>query len=261
MKNNHLKPHELALLFPPLEKEAAAELSTDIKINGQRDPIILFENKILDGVQRYGACLDARVEPETTKFEFTDAFHKGIHPVDFVMSKNLHRRHLSKGQRAVVYVSAENLRKKKFSTFEENVERGNKTWQEQNIAEGKKAVSAIRKIRKTDVGMSQRRSELAAEAQVSPRLIEMAERVQKEAPRKLQAIKDGKVALHDVFHKLPPTDRQRKNAEERAEKLRAGLTLEDTIRKLREKARRNGGQIYVELGGYAFRCFQLCRGK
>lgn len=255
-KNNHLEPHELALLFPPLDQNSAAELATDIKINGQRDPITLFEGKILDGIQRYGACLDAKVEPQTYDFEISEAFRNGTHPIDFVMSKNLHRRHLSKGQRAMVHVDAEKLRQKKYPTFAENVDRGHKAYREREIAEGKKAVTVVGKI-----PTGKTNEQLATEADVSSRLIDMAQRVAKDAPRKIPAIKSGKVALHDVYRALPQTERQKRNAEARAEKLRAGLTLADTLGKLRDKARKNGGQIYVELGGYAFRCFTLCRGK
>jgi hypothetical protein len=255
-KNNHLQPHELSKLFPPLDQDAAVELAMDIKQHGLRHPIVTFEDKILDGVQRYGACQDAKVEPEVQEFETMEAFRQGTHPVDFVMSLNAHRRHLSKGQRATITADAERLKQKKFTTYEELKERARKSYRESEIAEGKKAVGVTGKIpvRKTN-------AQLAAEAQVSERLIDMAQRVAKETPRKIPAIKAGKLALHDAYKALPPTERQKQNAEARAEKLRAGLTLEDTIGKLRAKAAKNGGQIYVELGGYGFRCFQLCRSK
>jgi hypothetical protein len=260
-KNNHLEPHELALLFPPLEKGAAAELAIDIKLNGQRDDITLFEGKILDGIQRYGACLDAEVEPETTPFELSDAFHKGMHPVDFVMSKNFHRRHLTQGQKAVVKIAYEKLRQKKFPTLEENVDRANKAYKEQVLQNDKRAVEfvAARKQsgRKRRMPKSQR--QMGDEVGVHYSVISKAATLAERSPRKFEQVRVGNTSLDDALESLPPTVRQKKNAEERAEKLRAGLTLSDTIGKLRAKAKRNGGQIYVELGGYGFRCFQLCR--
>lgn len=255
-KNNHLEPHELALLFPPLDQNSAAELATDIKINGQRDPIALFEGKILDGVQRYGACLDANVKPETMLFEVTDAFHNGMHPVDFVMSKNFHRRHLPAGQKAVIKVAAEKLRAKKFSTFEENLERGHKAYREHEHEEGKKAAEIVLEKR-----LNKSRTQMAKEIDVHPSVVSKATVLAKRSPRKFAAVRAGTQTLEDAYHSLPPTKQQRENAAARAEKLRAGLTLTDTIGKLRAKANLNGGQIYVELGGYGFRCFQLCRGK
>lgn len=271
MKNNNLEPHELALLFPPLDQNSAAQLAADIKINGQRDTITLFEGKILDGVQRYGACLDAEVEPDTSLFEFSDAFIKGMHPVDFVMSKNFHRRHLPAGQKAVIKVAAEKLREKKYSTFKENVDRGNKAYHE----EGKRAADIIssqnikRPHRRTErkptgrpeVIDTKTRQQMAEEIKVSPGVISKAAVLARRSRSKFEAVRTGKLTLDDAYGSLPPTKQQRENAKARAEKLRCGMTLDDTLRKLREKARRNGGQIYVELGGYGFRCFTQCKGK
>ena len=259
-KNNHLEPHELALLFPSLDQNSAVELAADIKINGQRDPIALFEGKILDGVQRYGACLDAKVEPDTMLFEATEAFHNGMHPVDFVMSKNFHRRHLPAGQKAAIKVAAERLRNKKFSTFKENLDRSKQRERE----EGKRAASFV--AEKRNLGGRQPNEakssrQMGEEAGVSETIIRTAAIVAKRSPRKFEAVKAGKMSLNDAYQSLPPTKQQKKNAEERAKKLRAGLTLDDTIGKLRQKASDNGGQIYVEVGGYGFRCFQLCRSK
>lgn len=262
-KNNHLEPHELALLFPPLDQHSAAELAADIKINGQRDPIALFEGKILDGVQRYGACLDAKVEPDTMLFEVTEAFHNGMHPVDFVMSKNFHRRHIPSGQKAAIKVAAEKLREKKFSTYEENLDRGSKAFQERERREEKQAVDFVLGERKLGRPRTMAKStrQMGKEAGVSDVVIRRASALARRSPRKFEAVKAGKITLDDAIKSLPPTKQQRKNAEERAAKLRAGLTLNDTLGKLRAKANRNGGQIYVELGDYGFRCFQLCRGS
>ena len=71
-------------------------LSNDIKTNGLREPIILFEGKILDGRNRYRACTELDIESPTRKWD-----GKGD-PLDYVISKNLHRRHLNESQRGAV---------------------------------------------------------------------------------------------------------------------------------------------------------------
>ncbi len=68
----------------------------DIKRNGLRHPIVLHEGKILDGRRRYLACQKARVEPEFLAWDGRGS------PVDFVISLNIHRRHLTPSQRAVL---------------------------------------------------------------------------------------------------------------------------------------------------------------
>lgn len=90
-----LLAHPLAELFPMLSEQEMHEMADDIVTYGQREPIVLLDGKILDGRNRYAACRFAEVEPE-----FTD--HAGDDPLGFVLSLNLHRRHLSESQRAMV---------------------------------------------------------------------------------------------------------------------------------------------------------------
>src|SRR5262245_11343514 len=61
--------HPLAEIFPPLEGPAFDALVADIMGRGLQEPIWLYENKILDGRNRYRACQDQDVNqrPETTK--------------------------------------------------------------------------------------------------------------------------------------------------------------------------------------------------
>jgi hypothetical protein len=56
--------------------------------------ITLYEGKVLDGWNRYKACLIAGVIPSTRELTEAD-------PVAFVRSMNAHRRHLSASQRAL----------------------------------------------------------------------------------------------------------------------------------------------------------------
>jgi hypothetical protein len=47
-----LEAHRFANMFPALDDGAFRELVEDIRVNGLREPITLFEGKILDGVNR-----------------------------------------------------------------------------------------------------------------------------------------------------------------------------------------------------------------
>jgi hypothetical protein len=94
-----LKQHPLAAAFPAMTADDFAVLVDDIKVNGQREPVIVFEGMVLDGWHRYSACLQLGLEAERFTFGF------GKDPVAFVLSQNLHRRHLSASQRAAAIVA------------------------------------------------------------------------------------------------------------------------------------------------------------
>ena len=63
--SNHIKEfHPVTEIFPMMDGEQFAKLVEDIKANGLREPIWLHsDGRIVDGRNRYGACLEAGVEP------------------------------------------------------------------------------------------------------------------------------------------------------------------------------------------------------
>lgn len=87
--------HPLADIFPLLPEAEVRELADDIVTYGQRMPIVLLDGMVLDGRNRLAACAFAEVEPV---FET----YAGDDPLGFVLSHNLHRRHLTESQRAMV---------------------------------------------------------------------------------------------------------------------------------------------------------------
>jgi N6-adenosine-specific RNA methylase IME4 len=95
--------HEYANLFPMMSDGELVALAEDIRTNGQRDAIVVHEVKLLDGRNRYAACLLAGVEPHMAWFEGDD-------PLGWVLSKNLHRRDLTASQRAMIAAELPGLR-------------------------------------------------------------------------------------------------------------------------------------------------------
>jgi len=90
--------HEFASIFPLYEGQPFLDLVADIKAHGLRDAITLYEGKILDGVNRARACEAAGVAPRFDEWKPLN----GESALDFALSRNLHRRHLSESQRAMV---------------------------------------------------------------------------------------------------------------------------------------------------------------
>lgn len=92
--------HPLCTLFPRLSGNEFESLCADIRNNGLRNPIVMHEGMILDGGNRYRACIEIGIEPDFVEFD-------GGNLVSFVLSVNLHRRHLSAGQQAAIVASAQ----------------------------------------------------------------------------------------------------------------------------------------------------------
>ena len=90
--------HPLADIFPMLDDVNLRTLSLDIKENGQFEPILLLDGKVLDGRNRQAACALAGVKPFYEQFTLSD-------PLTYVLSKNLHRRHMNEAQRALAAAS------------------------------------------------------------------------------------------------------------------------------------------------------------
>lgn len=96
---NGCRLHPVAALFPPMDEKAFEELVQDIRDNGLREPVVLDQHgQIVDGAQRYRACVEAQVEPSFEHREFKD--DREVMP--YVVSKNLMRRQLTVSQRAMI---------------------------------------------------------------------------------------------------------------------------------------------------------------
>jgi hypothetical protein len=73
------------------------DLVNDIKTNGLKQPIVLFEDMILDGIHRARACAELMIEPTTQTFTGTPEEARA-----FVLSMNVHRRHLTLDQKRAI---------------------------------------------------------------------------------------------------------------------------------------------------------------
>lgn len=97
--------HPLCHLFPPMSQEQFAGLVENIRGSFQREPIVIFEGKILDGRHRYKACVEIGIEPKFSTFEGTpqDA-------IEYIIATNMTRRHLDESQRAMIAAKLANMK-------------------------------------------------------------------------------------------------------------------------------------------------------
>lgn len=198
-----LEFHPVSELFPLMDEQEFRFLCEDIKLCGQKEPIILHpDGRILDGRNRYRACQEAGVEPLVETWD-----GKGD-ALAHVLSLNLYRRHLTESQRSMVAARVKGI-------YEEAAKR--------RMAAGggdKKTGSANLRDPIQNTGKA---SEKAAEAlNVSPRSVEHASTVLKSGDESL---------IHSVDSGQQSVSKAAKEARERAASP-AGLRTESEARAL-----------------------------
>jgi ParB-like chromosome segregation protein Spo0J len=177
-----LAEHPAAAAFPLVSDAELAELAADIKANGLREPLCVWDAGgkwvLLDGRNRLRACLAAGVAPHHRVVDTKD-------PIGFVVSANLRRRHLSPSQLAVLADELAQLR------------HGTNQHKKQDAPIG---ASSLTQDQAADlVGASRRNTQRAREVR------------EKGAPELLEAVKRGEVSLNAASQavKLMPPEKQR----------------------------------------------------
>ena len=157
---------DLAKVFPDLPAEQFEDLVKSVQRNGLRDAITLQRGEVIDGRHRYQACIRAGVKP---KFEYLP---DDADPVQFVLDKNLERRHLNPSHRAIVAY--------KLSSMSKPGRPANSQDDEPQITQGEAAIRLqVSKRSITNVGQV-----LAEESTAVPTL--------------RQAVEEGRVTISDA---------------------------------------------------------------
>jgi hypothetical protein len=92
-------------LFPPISGKEYDALKADIQAHGVHNPIVVYQGKILDGCNRDNACRELGVDPPTRLLDH------GVDPLGYVVSANLHRRHLDESQRGMLAAKLANMKR------------------------------------------------------------------------------------------------------------------------------------------------------
>lgn len=185
--------HPAADLFPMVEGDEFRELCADIKERGLAQPITVDrDGRLLDGRNRLMACYETNQEVLVEEYLGSD-------PVQFSLSANLHRRHLSEGQRAVIALKVRELLQPAAK--------------ERQVAELKQnrefTVSADRRERSEAPAEQRKVAAQAAQAVgASTRSVEKAARVERSAPDLLPQVQAGTMALDKAHREAQQRERQ-----------------------------------------------------
>ena len=180
----------IANIFPLIEGPARDEFRADLKARGLQQKISLRQGRVLDGRNRYlGLVANGDVDEADAAgdlltyfpdwFEDFDQVHPGADPFDWVMSLNVHRRHMEPSQWAAVAANAETLK------------HGGARFAKSG---GDQAGSGSGQPQQQDAKLQLDRTKLGEVLGVSPRLIASAAKVKREgAPELFKAVEQGRV--------------------------------------------------------------------
>lgn len=171
--------HPLAKLFPAMPDAEFAELKADIAANKQAVPITLSADRktLLDGRHRLRACMELGIEPKFT------VLADDMSPEDFIFAANVLRRHLSDDQRAVIVYQFHSADIRTAAKERQRLHGGTAPGQSSNT-DGENTMSV--------------REAIAEKAEVTEYKVRQIERVSKNKPELLDAVRSGHMTLKDA---------------------------------------------------------------
>jgi hypothetical protein len=109
--HGQIECHEVARLFPPMTTVEFEAFKDNIAKYGLREPIWTYGGKIIDGRNRFLACTQLGIAPVYREWDGQGSL------LEFVLSLNLHRRHLDESQRAMVAARIAGMRQASGATL------------------------------------------------------------------------------------------------------------------------------------------------
>jgi hypothetical protein len=170
--------HPATVLFPMMGEAELRDLADDIAAHGLQHPIVMHEGMVLDGRNRMRACEMVDRPVDLIQWE-----PNGASPVEWVISTNLHRRHLTTSQRGAIAVEAlPMLEAERQEHSLANLRRGSDL-----------PMRSFDPIGKTGEGRST--SIVAAQLGVSPATVKRAKQLHEQAPEIFEKVKAGEVTV------------------------------------------------------------------
>jgi ParB-like chromosome segregation protein Spo0J len=196
--------HPAADIFPMISESAFQELKADIAANGLREWGTIFDGKILDGRNRYRACCELGIEMDFMECSDEVNETKGFDPIQFVLSKNLHRRHLKQSQRAMIGA--------KMATLERGRPKGNGSNDllSQDDAAAMLSVSTPQ-VKRAKYVLEHGSQALIEAVEACEITVSMAEKLCKAEPDKrsqTRLVKEGKKAISEFIKPLATSGEQ-----------------------------------------------------
>lgn len=182
-EKKRLDRHDYAKLFPQMPDDRYAALRDDIEQHGQYDPILMMDGMVVDGVHRWKACHELGLTCKAVDWTGSEE-----DLLDFVVSHNLQRRHLTPSQLAAVAY-------KLLPLYEEQAKaRMSKGGKKGGKHKGKKGQATVADP-SPEAAKAAASDLVARNTGISGRTVRGFKRVAKKAPGLVGLINDGKLAV------------------------------------------------------------------
>jgi N6-adenosine-specific RNA methylase IME4 len=211
MTTGKLSFHPIAGIFSLIPENELASLAEDIRANGLREPLWLYENKILDGRNRYLACQLINADLQFRHFEGSY-----LEAIALVWSMNLKRRHLDSSQAAMAEVD----RAAMVKAYAAEVEKLKEEARERQRATGANAprnekgqlqpVSQLIDSPVEDRNLHRTDATRARLTGTNRQYLHDAEKIRNDYPEQAEAIKKGEKTISQVAREIKKAEvRQR----------------------------------------------------
>lgn len=192
--------HPAADLFPMVEGDELRELCADIKERGLQQPIVVWrDGTVLDGRNRLMACYRTNQEVVLEKYEGDD-------PVQFSLSANLRRRHLTPSQRNMTGALAEELLEKLRA---EAAERQRRAGGDRRSQEARAVSVPVREAVQAPPHERKSAAQAAKLVGGSTSGIEKAARIKREAPDLVPRVMAGSLTVKEAEREVKQRIEQR----------------------------------------------------
>jgi len=169
-----------------LEGEGYEEFRADIACNGQIEPIWTHQGKIIDGRNRYRACMDLGITPHFKEWSGNGSL------VAFVVSLNVMRRNLTSQQRAVISLDILPILEAEAKARQVTSTGGNSPQLTEKVPEAEKGEA---------------REQAASLFNTNPHYVSDAKKLKEKAPELLEQVRSGELSLKQAAGQVKSKER------------------------------------------------------
>ena len=204
MKNDSIKiDPELKALIPPLQKDEYEKLQQSILSEGCRDALVLWNDTIIDGHNRYYICTENDIPFETVQREFDSRDDVKI----WMITNQLARRNLTNFVRAELALQMKDVISQKAKA---NLKTPTGNKQSMTLENYPKSLNRI-----------DTRLEVAKIGNVSDNTIQRVEKILDKADESTkQKLRDGEISVNRAYQDIKKEEKKQERHQQRAELIK-----------------------------------------